>query len=612
MSLFEQASLVVTPNAYKAGKLYSIKPTDGSGDLDVVRATSRTRVKEQGLVEIPRTNLVLRSEEFDNGSWGKTNATVTANSTTSPNGTLTADTVANNAGVTGVMFQQVTVPNNSDTYNASIFVKKESGFLVFIIRYLNGTTPVGCAIHFNKLTGVFSNISASFGFSGTPINIKVDNYGDYFRFSYALANNSSGNVLLRQEIQPHRGTSLGNLSQVDGNAILWGAQIELGNTATEYIPTTSSIRTRFAGITQNGASASNIPALDYTNASCPSILVEPQRTNLLLRSEEFDNAYWIKTRGSIIANATIAPDGSPNADKFTETTFINNSSGIERQINVTNGLSYSSSAFFKKGNVKYASVSYFIVGGNQGRIIVDLDTKELTFSSNVLSYKIEQFDNDYIRISITIIANATASCFFAYLHTKISNNINYNGDGTGFTYLWGAQLEAGSNATSYIPTVASAVTRNADVISKTGISSLIGQTEGVLYFEGSSSDNGAALIYVNRNLQNSLWLVRNETTNTINGRIYHNSNVIQFTTSNAVNSVFKVALAYKSGDSTMYVNGIQIGTNTNILSFSAALTTLENSLTSAFIVGNQQVNINKVSVFPTRLSNAQLAQLTTI
>ena len=65
MSLFDSASLVVTPNGYKAGKLYSIKPSDGAGDLDVVRATSATRVNASGLIEIPRTNLLLRSEEFE-------------------------------------------------------------------------------------------------------------------------------------------------------------------------------------------------------------------------------------------------------------------------------------------------------------------------------------------------------------------------------------------------------------------------------------------------------------------------------------------------------------------------------------------------------------------
>jgi hypothetical protein len=115
MSLFESASLVVTPNGTKASKLYAIKPTDGSGDLSVVRATTATRVNSSGLIEsvatnVPRldysngscpsilvepqrTNLLERSEEFDNASWSKLNTSVTSNSVVSPNGTITADKI---------------------------------------------------------------------------------------------------------------------------------------------------------------------------------------------------------------------------------------------------------------------------------------------------------------------------------------------------------------------------------------------------------------------------------------------------------------------------------------------------------------------------------------
>ena len=100
MSLFEQASLIVTPNAVKEGKLFSIKPTDGSGDLSVVRATSASRVDQNGLVEIPRTNLATYSEDFTNSSWNKITSgasvstpIVTSNSAISPDGTMNADLI---------------------------------------------------------------------------------------------------------------------------------------------------------------------------------------------------------------------------------------------------------------------------------------------------------------------------------------------------------------------------------------------------------------------------------------------------------------------------------------------------------------------------------------
>ena len=69
MSLLDTASLIVTPNGYKEGKLYSVIPSDGSGDLSVTRATTATRVNSQGLVELVPYNLLQYSEDFSNAYW---------------------------------------------------------------------------------------------------------------------------------------------------------------------------------------------------------------------------------------------------------------------------------------------------------------------------------------------------------------------------------------------------------------------------------------------------------------------------------------------------------------------------------------------------------------
>ena len=124
MGLLQKASLVMTPNAVKAGKLYSVIPNNGTGDLGVVRATSATRVNEQGLVEIPRTNLVLRSEDFDNASWIKADSTVTANATTSPSGTMTADKlVENNTNSFHYIYQPTGSLVVGNTYFMSFYLK---------------------------------------------------------------------------------------------------------------------------------------------------------------------------------------------------------------------------------------------------------------------------------------------------------------------------------------------------------------------------------------------------------------------------------------------------------------------------------------------------------
>ena len=80
MSLLDKASLIVTPNAYKENKLYSVVPSSGAGDMDVVRATTATRVNSAGLIEVVPRNLLTYSEQFDNAAWSKINFNIICDS----------------------------------------------------------------------------------------------------------------------------------------------------------------------------------------------------------------------------------------------------------------------------------------------------------------------------------------------------------------------------------------------------------------------------------------------------------------------------------------------------------------------------------------------------
>ena len=126
MSLLNTASLIVTPNGYKEGTLYSVIPTTGAGDMSVVRATTATRVNSAGLVELVPYNLVQYSEQFNNAFWnqaasGSATFTVTANQTTAPDGTTTAETLANSATTAQFwMYQALTLPIGS---TLSIYAK---------------------------------------------------------------------------------------------------------------------------------------------------------------------------------------------------------------------------------------------------------------------------------------------------------------------------------------------------------------------------------------------------------------------------------------------------------------------------------------------------------
>jgi hypothetical protein len=107
--LLNSASLVMIPSGYKEDVVYSQIPTDGSGDLSFTRASNGTRINSAGLVEVVAWNLAEQSESFDNVAWVKTTdgqVTITANATTAPNGTLTADKMiaSANAGFHCVTF----------------------------------------------------------------------------------------------------------------------------------------------------------------------------------------------------------------------------------------------------------------------------------------------------------------------------------------------------------------------------------------------------------------------------------------------------------------------------------------------------------------------------
>jgi hypothetical protein len=546
MSLFEQASLIVTPNAQKAGKLYSIKPTSGAGDLDVVRATSATRVDANGLVEIPRTNLLLRSEEFDNASWGKSASgvgtiAVTANYSTAPDGTLTADRLLINAISSGAIAQSSTVTSGVP-YTSSIYAKSNTG-LSYTYQLRDG------------FSGVLKTITI------TP---------DWQRFDLTFTS-----VGTTAELQLR--TLIAGASDIS----IWGAQLEQGVSATEYIPTVASIRTRFAGITQDGGSASNIPRLDYTNGSCPSILVEPQITNLALRSEEFDNAtFWaLSNSANIIANNIISPDGTLNSDTLVAGA---NGSQVQGAITGTIGVTYTVSFYIKR-----------ILGTG----VVNLRAVEN--ASTPIS-----ITNEWTRVSLTVTSTSTI--------IRIGVQLATSGDQVA---IWGAQLEVGSNATSYIPTVASSVTRNADVISKTGISDLIGQTEGTVLLNAKilpSTSANLQIIRVDDTTDNNRIRIITNTNQRLRFIFQLNGNVIQYDFTNSTNYTsltdLKIAIAYKSGNIAIYINGVQANISSNTLTFSNTL--------SRFILGNGtgalSEYIDLAVLWKTRLSNAELQQLTTL
>jgi hypothetical protein len=218
----------------------------------------------------------------------------------------------------------------------------------------------------------------------------------------------------------------------------------------------------------------NVARLDYTGGGCPSILVEPQRTNLSLQSEDFSNAVYIKVGATVSTNVAVAPDGTTTADKLVEDTSTGLHSYVIIATQSTSG-DYTYSVFVKPdGRTKIRLTEGFSIGGY---IQFDLTTATFTTTAPAKNGKIEAYADGWFKCSATwaFTGGATTQIFLDLVNS--SNTSNYTGNGTSGVCVWGSQLEAGSNSTSYIKTTTAAVTRNADVITLTPTTGLTEITE---------------------------------------------------------------------------------------------------------------------------------------
>jgi hypothetical protein len=380
---------------------------------------------------------------------------------------------------------------------------------------------------------------------------------------------------------------------------------------------TTATRVNSAGLIESVAI--NVPRLDYTLGSCPSILVEPQRTNLLLYSEQLDNVNWQLFDTTITPNVTTSPDGNTTADKVIPSAV--SSFKIIGQIFVTIALQpYTTTIYFKSAENTQAYIRF---GGvtNSPYIIYDLPTQAIVSSLGLTSSSITSMGNGWYKVSATAIVSTVNTAITPMMLPStgytlgIQNLPVFTGNGTNGGFIWGAQLELGSSSTSYIPTTAATVTRNADVISKTGISSLIGQTQGTIYAEINNtlmtSYSTGYVMRIFADPSNEVWIRKEAGSNKYTAKWRANS-VDVYTQSNisVLNGNNKIAIAYKTGDSAVYLNGTQIATSASTGAFSVAPSQIGIGSSSTADFFNDRIEL--ATLFPTRLTNAQLATLTTL
>jgi hypothetical protein len=573
VSFYDDASLVLIPSGIKTSKIYSQKPTDGTGDLTFTRSNdTATRVGPDGLIEKVRTNLVLQSNTFSNASWAKVDVTATGGQA-GYDGSSDAWLLAKTAG-NGRVEQSISA---SGSLTFSVYAKANANDWIL----LRADTTSGVRTSYFNISSGAIGVSANC----TPA---IESAGNgYYRCSISFNDSVS---IFRIYVGDSNGSSLGT----SGNILIQAAQLETGDIATEPILTTSAA--------VSVGPVANVPRLDFLGSSCPRLNLEPQRTNSCLWSEQIDNAGWSKTRASVTANAETSPDGYTNADAIIADS-VNDDHFVGQNISVTNATAYSFSAFLKKGNKNWARLWNTSVG------YADFDlTNGVVGTQSSATGSIENFGNGWYRCTILYTASSTSAQAHRIYTLEGDNNKTFAGNGlTTNLYVYGAQLEAGSYATSYCPTLGAVVTRGADVASKTGISSLIGQTEGTLYWEGRIVEGVGTDLFIAGDITNSIFF-NITSSNSLRIGIRANGTLVLSPSGGTVATNNKIALAYKSGDVVAYVNGVQVITDSTSFTFSDSISKIE--LARAFFDAKATQLTAQALLFKTRLSNADLAALT--
>jgi hypothetical protein len=292
----------------------------------------------------------------------------------------------------------------------------------------------------------------------------------------------------------------------------------------------------------------DVPAFDHnpTTGESLGLLVEEQRTNLLLRSEEFDSAVWNQPGPSVATvtpNAQIAPNGTLTADTLTT---VSGTPALYQAVTCLASTAYTWSLYVKLGTMAAADFRFAVRDDTNGAFIAVDIAPSITLVTT-----------EWRRVTYTFTTPVGCVLVRPYLY-RFTPAIY----GTT-VHLWGAQLEAGAFPTSYIPTTTAAVTRSADVASITGsaFSSWYRQDEGTVFARYSfpqSPTTGGARVFVfgDSSATNIIWLRAQGGVN----RIYDvtDASVSQATFNQgayAAGVEYRAALATKANDFGFAENG---------------------------------------------------------
>ena len=367
--------------------------------------------------------------------------------------------------------------------------------------------------------------------------------------------------------------------------------------------------------------AANQPRFDHDPVTlvCKGLLIEEQRTNLILQSENFGTTW--SADGGLIAvstNVVTSPSGLANADKITENSTTNNRRICITTITAVAGTVYTISCYLKAGERDFAQLAFGGIFGNQYQnfIIGGASAGTLASGIGITSPQITALADGWYRCTATITSAGSGATQVTV--GPLPSNLAarwpvYTGVIGSGVYAWGAQLEAGSFPTSYIPTTTTSAVRSADACSITGaaFSGFYNQDEGsfsCVTTKPSTNSNSFIVHASDGTFNNAIDLRYNTATQA--GSIMNVSNVTQFSLVSTISAsaLVKQSVGYKINDCAYSANSGSVITDT-----SASIPT-----TNRMVIGNSAAGgsyylngtVSSIRYYKKRLPNAKLQALT--
>jgi len=628
MSLLDDVSIVVTPNAYKAGTLYGVLPTATEGSELVTSWTNKdfasfassgsniTQMVSSGSGNNNYSAVTITSGKIYKLKFTSSQA-ITCQIRISANTNLTGASVVLNSLVSGTNEIEFTAPSTyayigfyapgsfTDTQITNFTLKEQTKSDMVVTRATaatrvdeNGLVNYAEVLGSEEVTcgdfacsdpnAAWTRVQSTISNGEATITSPDGSYAGIYQNFLTVGKVYSYNIdvtSVTNGVSIFSGSSLSRLitssGNYQGNFVASNVRLEIKRNGSDIMSATIS------NVSVKEADLNNVPRIDYTGGGCPHILAEPQRTNIVPYSE--DLSQWTLANGTLTPNATVSPDGTQNAGRVV---FNNGGLDLKTTVTVVAGQIYTISFYIKLESG----------AGLQGRFYDNSNGANIeyyTFTSQVQG-------TQWSRVTRSVTAPSGCTEMQIWLLAASSSLVTAS--------FWGAQFEAGAYLTSYIPTSGSAVTRNQDVFTRDGITSLINSTEGVLFAEVNFGQIDTVARYIG--------VSNGSTTNrAIFGIEANDSRLYYFFTnggsgSATLNSLlsdisifYKIAIKWKLNDFALWVNGVEVGTDALGTTPSAG-TFNQLNLTSGGSSQRFNGEIKQLQVYKTALTDNQLIQLT--